>query len=495
MRKVVLWIAVLLALSNMVFSQIDSSVDEDVGRGESESNLQTGSGSKTSTRMLNKFTFAGELHMRSQLNMDATAYTGVDNAELKFTYEFTKYSGIIFDLRFGKFGGQMFGGAWTPKYPTIEHKYVETDHFFAYSDILGELNRDKITGLIFKIGIINDYTPYLVKKHALDFGFNTSDALQTDHHNDIWVIDWIFPIHALDKIFPLTVTLRHDADFSRSNNDMSVSLYLDGEGIQFGKSVSMDWNSYYNYQGAALSNGKVVDPGNPSNPIKDPTPETPGDVSGYRIEQHTFGGSLGASYLLNRDMRIGLGVAADYRKYSSAKEYAGYGVVWRDANLEEIASREFKLNHLDRVSYMMGVRYTWDRMFRVNLGYGATFDFNGTNGAASKIHRNAVALRGDLLVMNWMEFYTGVSFDLRSTDLVEKEFGHTLIGYERFGVDAGVVFKAYAHMRVHLGYFWGNMFNGGVEDTHNFRNRQAHFGDVNSGSLGNHFYLKALFAF
>lgn len=495
MKKVILWITMLLAFSNIVFSQINSGVDEDVGRGGSESDSQASGTEGTSTKILNRFKFAGELHMRSQLNMDATAYTGVDNAELKFTYEFTKYSGIVFDLRFGKFGGQMFGGDWTPGYPKIEHKYVETDHFFAYSDILGELNRDKITGLIFKIGVINDYTPYLVKKHALDFGFNTSDALQTDDHQDIWVIDWIFPIHALDKIFPLTVTLRHDADFSRSNNDMSVSLYLDGEGIQFGKSVSMDWNSYYNYQGAALSEGKVTEPGNPSQIIPNPTPETKGDVSGYRIEQHTFGGSLGASYLLNRDMHIGLGVAVDYRKYSKAKEYSGYGVSWHNADLEEIAFREFKLTHLDRFTYMTGLRYTWDRMFRVNIGYGGTFDFNGINGASSMLHRHVVAFRGDILVMNWLEFYTGMSFDLRSAELVEKEFGHTLVGYERFGVDSGVVFKAYAHMRVHLGYFWGNMFNGGVEDTHNFRNRQAHFGDVNSGSLGNHFYLKALFTF
>jgi hypothetical protein len=446
------------------------------------------------SRMLNEFSFNGEIVARTQVNMDGTAYAGLDNSELGFSYRFTEYSGVVYNMQVGYHWHGLFGGQWngTGIGGNGEGPVVHTDSLYAYTDILGEIGANSMIGLGFKIGIMDDGSEYRAGAHALDFGFATGDGVQHDGVNDALNIRWDIPINALKDVYPLKIWLIHDADFSRSNNDFSFSVHLDSEGFAISDMLAVDWNAYYNYKGGAEVKESDAD----------------SLVGSLALEAHTVGFTMGASLGMGDGMRIGLGFAFDYSKFGHAKEYSGAGVHWHGRNLEDTA-RLMGIDHLGRLAFNVGMRFTMDDVMRFNVAYRGAMSVNGVvaDPTVSDDRHDAyytdssIAFRVDLLMLsNWVEIYGGMSFDLRTNEQMKEWYGETnydrkVYFSDRIGLDVGAVYTGWSNMRIYLGYFWGNLHNGGIEDTHHTKNGDTNIGGRRTDKIGNHMYIKAKFYF
>ncbi|NIZ18578.1 hypothetical protein [Entomospira culicis] len=496
MKKVLLLLAGFMAVSTMVFAQEEEGENTDA---------QEQSEAQSESRFINEMTFSGEMRFSTQMNMDGTSYVHVDQSELNFNYKFTKYTGVNMQLQLGKFGGEWSGGFWNAEDPNLEDK-VTSSNSHGYTDILGELGMDDHVGLKFTIGLITDNSNYLADKHALGFGFMSGDDIQTDVVKDKWNIRWDVPIYALSDTFPLKIWMIHDADFSRSNNDFSTILNIESEGMTLmDGALAIDWNIYYAYIGSAQwgidggrDTGNVDADGNPileGGWLRDPDGNPEGWYGvGRKLEQHTVGGSGGVSYNLNDDMRIGFAFAADFGMYTHGKEYFGEGVQWHGASLNDTATA-LGVAYLNRFGFTTGLRYTWTDMIRFNIGYGQKLQMKPVDSAseATFTERHALAMRFDLLMFSkFFEVYGGMSVDLRKNESVEQYFGHSLQGYERFGFDMGMKFVGISNMELLLGYFVGNKYNGGIDDTNHWDNRFPH-ANGESGSFGNHMYIRTKF--
>jgi hypothetical protein len=477
MKKVMLLMASFLAFGVNAFAQ-----DEDEG----------------GVRWLNEFSFHGELVARTQVNMDGTAYAGLDNSELHFSYRFTEYSGVVYNMRVGHYWIGLFGGQWNGNTGMNNDwstgPVVHTDHLYAYTDILGEIGANDYIGLGFKIGIMGDGSEFRGAAHAMDFGFETGDGFQSDWVRDRLNIRWDIPIHALNDIFPLKVWIIHDADFSRSNNDFSISAHIESTGMTLVEDRAwLDWNAYYNYKGG-------METGNNN---------TPGSGAGaLALESHSIGLTMGSSIRVGDNMYVGLGFGVDYRKFGHGKEYSGAGVHWHGRDLEDTA-RALGVNYLGQFGYVVGARFYWGDMFRFNFAYRGRMDVNGVikePGVDDSRHHtqywaSSIAVRFDLLSLSrWVELYGGMSFDLRTNEQMKEWYGETnydrkVYFSDRIGLDVGAVYTGWSNMRIYLGYFWGNLSNGGIEDTHHTTNGDTTIGARRTDKIGNHMYIKAKFYF
>ncbi|NIZ40578.1 hypothetical protein PVA45_03510 [Entomospira entomophila] len=449
------------------------------------------------SRFINEIKITGEMEIRSQLNLDGTGYAGIDKAELSFEYRFTKYTGAVYVMRLGSDLEDGFGGNWSGNgMGTVGGAGIKTEKFYAYTDILAELNVNQVIGMGFKVGKIDDQSEYRVKHHALDFGFETGDGLRSDKLDDALNIRWDFPINAIKDYFPLNIWVIHDADFSRSNKDFSISVHLDSHGMTLADDmIAIDWNVYYNYRGSAKMNTSNVDTG-----LTDPDTGDPIIVTrNLALEKHTVGGSMGMSVNITDEIRVGFGFTIDYSTFTHAKEFSGSGVHAYNRELG-MSARDLLETHRDQLSYGVGMRFGLPS-FAFNLGYigkvhMAGFPIATGNVLDNYFERHTLAMRFDIMPWEWVNFYMGMGFDLRDNATMTKAFSSNKIhGHERISIDVGTIFKPISHMSIYLGYFWGNMDNGSINDTHWGHDRSGTTAGYAKDKMGNHFYLKTKIAF
>ncbi|NIZ46925.1 hypothetical protein PVA44_03385 [Entomospira nematocerorum] len=461
MRKMLLLLAAFVSLGYAGYAQDES---------ESES-----------SRFINEIKITGEVDVRSQLNLNGTGYAGIDKAELAFSYRFTEYTGAVYTMRLGSDLEGGWGGNWNGSgMGGTGRPSVRTENFYAYTDILAELNVNQAIGMGFKVGKIDDQSEYRVKHHALDFGFETGDGLRNDKLGDVINIRWDFPINAIKEYFPLNIWVIHDADFSRSNKDASVSVHLDSHGMTLADDmIAIDWNVYYNYRGTAAGGTVKLSPA---------------------LEKHTVGGSMGMSVNVTDEVRIGFGFTIDYGTFTHAKAFTGSGVASEKRDLSSSAL-SLGVLHRDQLTYGVGVRFGLASAFTFNLGYIGSVNMAGFTpligtAAANSFDRHALAIRTDFMPLNWLNIYLGLGVDLRSDKAMQAAFSTNKIhGYERISVDVGTIFKPISHMSIYLGYFWGNMNNGSINDTHWRHNLDGTTAGHAKDLMGNHFYIKTKIAF
>lgn len=463
------------------------------------------------SRIVNELKLSGDLKMASQLDLGApgSGHFGLKKAELGFEYQFTQYSGMMFQLHLSGDLEGSFGGRYLGKKFDKDGSTVTTDQFYGYTDFLGEAGVNQLIGLGFKIGKFDDQSEYLVKHHALNFGFSTGDSLRQDRVNEPLNIRWDIPINALSEIMPLRFWVIHDADFSRSNNDVSVAVHAESQGMRIAERVALDWNVYYNYQGAGRTVGVMKEITNPdyqgktgSNDDPNHHPElvkrfTESD-DGICIARHRVGGSLGTTIMLADSMRLGFGAMMDYARDTVARSYikkeSGGAVLAEVTKMAQMTSAAE--GYQDYLTYAVGMRFTMDNLFRMNLAYQSRARFNAPS-LPNRYDQQVLASRFDLLLVPNTVFYAGMSVDLRSNEALLEHFGVAkLRGHERLGVDVGVAYKVLRNVNICVGYFWGNMHNGGLEAP-TFRKNMGSFeniGGVSRNKIGHALYFKTKFA-
>lgn len=382
MKKLLLMMAILATPAMATFAQ-DSSAGN-------ASFAQVSTGASNTERGLN---ISGEVTVKGYVGPfegqdQSGASLGDDDTYLRFTYNFSEYSGAQMTVGFDLKMNTKPGGGVTMK------------DAYGWSDILGEMGMNDVVGLKISMGILQDdggiRNRHFYGSKGLDFGFESGDGIYGDTGSATDSYSWRLdiPMNFMKDVFPLNLGVTSDLDFSRKNGGHSTIVELSSSGMKLADSmVSLNWNVYYQNFTNAHNNGVAANNGSAVNKTFD-------------YDFMAVGGSVGADMVLGDSFLVGVGTAMTWQEQRNI--YVG-GIIPTNAK-----------------------RYDFDMMAGIHAGMVNIFDlhfaFMGTqaNDARSvanaglgfedkMFNKNWLALRANFLMIPKVMIFGGMGIGLSDT--------------------------------------------------------------------------------
>jgi hypothetical protein len=294
-----------------------------------------------------------------------------DDTHIRFTYNFSEYSGAMFSLG--------FNGGMNEK-PSATVKDV-----WGWSDILGELGMNKAVGLRISMGMLKD-DGGIGKRHfnasrGLDFGFNSGDDVYTDTGAATDTYNWRLdiPMNFMSDVFPLNLGVISDLDFSRNNGGHSTIVELSSQNMNIADGMmTLNWNVYYqNFMKSDSGTGSSGDAWN--------------EDTAKHYDFMAVGGSLGLDMAIGNSMLLGVGTAMTWQEQRNFLDLA------------DPKRHEFNM--------AVGTHFGMVDIFDLHVGFMG-YQAESSNKAFTK---NWLALRADFLMIPKVKIFGGLGIGLSDT--------------------------------------------------------------------------------
>ncbi len=373
MKKLLLMMAVLATPAMSTFAQDSNTGDA--------SFAQVRTGATNTERGLN---ISGEVTAKGFVGPmkgqdESGASLGDDDTHLRFTYNFSEYS-----------GAQMTVGFKLAMNDTPAAGVTMKDAY-GWSDILGEFGVNQMVGLKISMGILQDdggiRNRHFNASNGLDFGFESGDGVYagtgsaTDLYN--WRLD--IPMNFMKDVFPLNLGVTSDLDFSRKNGGHSVIVELASQGMELADGmVNLNWNVYFqnfmnnHNNGVAANTGKAFHSTNTYDYI-------------------AVGGSLGVDIAIGDSFLLGVGTA----------------VMWQEQRnfYDGITAIPLLSPKRDEFNMSAGVHFGMVDIFDLHFAF---MGFQGINKDLEDkaFSKNWLAVRANFLMIPKVMIYGGLGIGL-----------------------------------------------------------------------------------